>query len=382
MRSDLGQLAALADRNVEDTPAVPRLSTPTVLPHGPLNHALARLLLSAADSLAALPAADLVDLDAPVDTPASADAPTGSDAALHPPSGADVPVGLDLGAALAARVDAGEPSPAVRVTSAVGPEPLVVADDGLGITPAQARGLLRASVTGVDVTSPLSAEGLGLGGLEDLFLVCLRVADLVELRSRSASHPDARTLGATLHADGKVRVSMAVPPLSRAGTEMRLHVTSNYRGAVEAAMLRDRLASLAVGLHAPVEVDGETLDLPEPEPAVTDDPVDVVDAEPAHDPEPEVVVASTDLAAGVVPTTLGPVGLDRLRALAGTVLVAASDTWSAIEPIASADGLLVIDGRDPGVARVLEGVHGDRPGGPRLTLLEPRDLAAFGAVVG
>ena len=332
MRSDLGPRAALADRTVTATPSVPRRPSGRQQPQGPLHRALARLLRHAADNV--------------VTRHTSGDAVLGEDAGR------------------------------VRVTGTTDVAPLVVRDEGLGLTPAQVRGLLRASTTGAAFVGGGIGRDLDLGGIDELITVCLRVGDRIELRSRSATHLEARTVGAVVHADGTVRMTMAGVPLDGPGTEISLHPTSNYRGALSEELLRTLLTPLAAGLPVPVEVDGVLLEVAlagAPDPGVT--------GPTAAPPVAAAVVAAAPAGSAappsLVPTTLGPLRVERIRALGGWVITAAEDTWDAIAPVARQDGLLIVDVRDPSVAAVVEGLAA---GGPRVTRLQPGDLAAFGVV--
>lgn len=156
-----------------------------------------------------------------------------------------------VGSVLAAGpVDADAPAP-VRLTSAVAGGPLVVSDDGVGLSPAEVRGLLAASVSGGELGADPMSPGIARL-LRDLF----RVADVVEIRSRSAAHTEAATVRAVVRSDGSVRLSMAGAPLPRHGTELRIHVREALRPAVGDAVLPAFVAGLTDDLPVPVTVDG------------------------------------------------------------------------------------------------------------------------------
>ncbi|NHA70044.1 HSP90 family protein [Phycicoccus flavus] len=143
----------------------------------------------------------------------------------------------------------------IRVSSPTALEPLVVRDDGVGLTGAQVRGLLSASVSGADVTAAESSSAQP-SGLDAMIRACLRVAELVEIRARSAEHPEAATLRAVIRADGTVRLSLAGSTLTEPGTEVRLHVLEDHRSAVRGEALPALVAGAADQLRVPVEVDG------------------------------------------------------------------------------------------------------------------------------
>ncbi len=160
--------------------------------------------------------------------------------------------------------DEGTARRGIHVTSATQVAPLVVRDDGIGLSTAQVRRLLSdpeldAAPTGLSVDDLVQLEAVS-----GVLRACLRVADVVELRSRSALTDDATTTQAVARRDGSVRVSAAVEPLPSPGTELRLHLDLEHLPHVAAGTTPDLLCDLAEQLVVPVEVDGTVLGLPGP----------------------------------------------------------------------------------------------------------------------
>ena len=169
--------------------------------------------------------------------------------------------------ALAARAD-GPDRPTevlgIHVTSATEDSPLVVRDDGAGLSEAQVRRLLTdaeldAAPTGLSVDDLLQLEAVSR-----VLRACLRVADVVELRSRSASVADGSTTWAVARRDGSVRVSADGEPLDSPGTEVRLHLDPEHRTHAGAAGMPRLVADIAQQVGVPVDVDFAPLTLPGP----------------------------------------------------------------------------------------------------------------------
>jgi hypothetical protein len=237
----------------------------------PVRSALAHLLRTASASLDARALAEQEDL-APVDgderDPAVADAgppgPTGSSGTDTADTTTSEPT--DAPAAPVAGPSGSERHLAVRITSATGASPLVVHDDGLGLTAAQVRRLvfdteadLESSPTGLSVDDLVQLEGVTA-----MVRACLRVAETVELRSRSALEADAPTMRAVINRAGSSRISTAGEPLEAPGTEVRLHLDAEHRDFVLAGGACEIVSDLAQQLSVPVEVDGTPLALPGP----------------------------------------------------------------------------------------------------------------------
>ncbi len=106
----------------------------------------------------------------------------------------------------------------VRVTSATGGGPLVVRDDGVGFTAQEVRWI--AATPDQHHHGPVRE---GMRRYEVALLASFQVADVVELRTRSALVPGAPTMRWVGLADGTVRVTLADEALDTPGTEIRLH---------------------------------------------------------------------------------------------------------------------------------------------------------------
>ena len=114
-------------------------------------------------------------------------------------------------------------SGAVRVTSAVGSEPLVVRDDGVGLTADEMRSLL-ATIGGSSKRGDFAGARRQLLGQFGIGLLsCFLVGDTVELRSRSAKEPDSPTIAWIGRSDGTFQITEAEVPLDSPGTEVRVH---------------------------------------------------------------------------------------------------------------------------------------------------------------
>ncbi len=157
-----------------------------------------------------------------------------------------------------------DPSRSIRVTSATEVSPLVVRDDGVGLSATQVRRLLTdpeldAAPTGLSVDDLVQLQAVS-----GVLRACLRVADSVELRSRSVADDDGSTTQAVARRDGTVRVSTSSEPLDSPGTELRLHLDPEHRAHVGADTAADLVLDLAEQLDVPVEVDGRRLGLSGP----------------------------------------------------------------------------------------------------------------------
>ncbi len=147
-----------------------------------------------------------------------------------------------------------EAVPGIRVTSAGAGTPLVVLDDGAGLSEAQVRRLFR---DGEDVAAPtgLSVDDLvQLDGLAVVVRACLRVAERVEVRTSTGA--EATTLRAVAHRDGPSRVELAEEPLPRSGTEVRLCLDPGLVALVDAGAAPSLVTALVAQLDVPVAVDG------------------------------------------------------------------------------------------------------------------------------
>ncbi len=148
------------------------------------------------------------------------------------------------------RVDPGHRG-RVRVTSAVGGAPLVVRDDGVGFTAQEVRWLV--ATPGSQHHGPVRA---GLRRYEAALLAGFQVADVVELRTRSALVPKAPTMRWVGLADGTVRVTLADEALDAPGTEIRLHPRRATRSWCAPDTTLEHVLDVADQLPVAVEVDG------------------------------------------------------------------------------------------------------------------------------
>ncbi len=148
------------------------------------------------------------------------------------------------------RVDPDHPG-RIRVTSATGGGPLTVRDDGVGFTAQEVRWLVA--------TPDLESHGPmreGMRRYETALLACFQVADVVELRTRSALVPGAPTLRWVGLSDGTVRVTLAEEPLDTPGTEVRLHPRAATRSWCTPETTLEHVLDIADQLPVAVEVDG------------------------------------------------------------------------------------------------------------------------------
>ncbi len=139
----------------------------------------------------------------------------------------------------------------IRVTSATGGGPLVVRDDGVGFTPQEVRWLVA--------TPDLESHGPGREGMrryESALLACFQVADVVELRTRSALVPGDLTLRWVGLPNGTVRVTLADEPLDTPGTEVRLHPRAATRSWCTPETTLAHVRDVAGQLPVVIEVDG------------------------------------------------------------------------------------------------------------------------------
>ncbi|MBR7742567.1 ATP-binding protein [Phycicoccus sp. BSK3Z-2] len=141
---------------------------------------------------------------------------------------------------------------AVRVTSARGAEPLVVHDDGVGLTADEMRDLL-ATIGGSSKRGDFAGARRQLLGQFGIGLLsCFLVGDTVELRSRSAKDPHAPTIAWVGRSDGTFSISEASTPLEGPGTEVRVHPRPEGAGWCLAPTVHDLAAAFVE--HLPVDV--------------------------------------------------------------------------------------------------------------------------------
>jgi molecular chaperone HtpG len=126
--------------------------------------------------------------------------------------------------AIRARTDLGhDVTGSIEIEPAWGTRPLVVSDNGIGLTSGDMTDLLAiiGRTSKKDDFAVARRHLLGQFGIG--LLSCFLVADSIEVVSRSAKEPDAPTLRWMGHASGTFTISDAVTPLEHPGTEVRLH---------------------------------------------------------------------------------------------------------------------------------------------------------------
>ncbi|MBM6403460.1 HSP90 family protein [Phycicoccus sp. CSK15P-2] len=144
----------------------------------------------------------------------------------------------------------------VTVTSADGKSPLVVRDDGIGLTADEVRTLL-ATVGGTSKGGDFAGARRKLLGQFGIGLLsCFLVADEVEMRSRSAKEPDAETIHWVGRADGTFSVTVADEPLDTPGTEVRVHPRHGDLSWCSPETALELATAFVEHLPVHVEVDG------------------------------------------------------------------------------------------------------------------------------
>jgi molecular chaperone HtpG len=146
----------------------------------------------------------------------------------------------------------------VEVEPAVGYRPLVVRDNGVGLTAADMHSLLSmiGSTSKRGDFAAARDELLGQFGIG--LLSCFLVADSIEVISRSARTPDAPTVRWVGLSDGTFTIDDALEPLAEPGTEVRLRPRhGSHRWCNDDACLQ-LAAEFAEFLDVPVLV-GDTL---------------------------------------------------------------------------------------------------------------------------
>jgi molecular chaperone HtpG len=110
----------------------------------------------------------------------------------------------------------------IGVEPAVGYRPLVVRDNGVGLTAADMHSLLSMIGSTSKRGDLLAARDDLLGQFGIGLLSCFLVADSIEVVSRSARTPDAPTVRWVGLSDGTFTIGDALEPLAEPGTEVRL----------------------------------------------------------------------------------------------------------------------------------------------------------------
>lgn len=156
--------------------------------------------------------------------------------------------------AVVAREESGEDLPPIELLVDPVAGALTVRDHGIGLTEADARSLL-STIGASSKREELAAvrrEFLGQFGIG--LLSCFLVADQIEVTSRSALDPEARTMHWVGRGDGTFTVAPAPEPLAEPGTLVRVHARpdeAEWVGADRVLRLAGEYASL---LAVPITV--------------------------------------------------------------------------------------------------------------------------------
>lgn len=147
----------------------------------------------------------------------------------------------------------------VEIEPAAADAPMVVRDDGVGLTAEEMRELL-ATVGGtskrydLEVTREKFLGQFGIG-----LFACFLVADTIEVRSRSARTPDAPTIRWVGHGDGTYSIDEHVAPLPGPGTEVLLRPREGELARCSAQEVGRLTTRYAEYLDVPVMLAGQEL---------------------------------------------------------------------------------------------------------------------------
>lgn len=145
----------------------------------------------------------------------------------------------------------------VQVTSAVGHEPMVVRDNGVGLSDEEMRTVL-ATIGGSSKRGDFAlARGNFLGQFGIGLLSCFLVADEIRLRSRSVKDPHGETILWVGHADGTLDIGVAEEPLDSPGTEVVIRPRHGDLEWCNPQTTRGLATDFAEHLSVPVYVDGD-----------------------------------------------------------------------------------------------------------------------------
>lgn len=134
--------------------------------------------------------------------------------------------------------------------------PLVVRDDGIGLTADEMRTLL-ATIGGTGKNGDVAgARSRLLGQFGIGLLSAFLVADTVEVRSRSAKDPDAETILWSGSSAGTFTITVADEPLAAPGTEVRVHPRDEHAHWCDPATTLRLATDVAEHLTTAVRVDG------------------------------------------------------------------------------------------------------------------------------
>ena len=149
----------------------------------------------------------------------------------------------------------------IEITASERNEPMILKDNGVGLTGDEMRTLL-ATIGGSSKRDDFAAarrKFLGQFGIG--LLSCFLVADLVEVRSRSARSADADTILWVGHADGTFTIGQAEQALDTPGTEVRIRPRHGDLEWCSEATLRRLTTDFAEILDVPVRINGELLSM-------------------------------------------------------------------------------------------------------------------------
>lgn len=149
----------------------------------------------------------------------------------------------------------------IDITPSVRNEPMVVKDNGIGLTGEEMRTLLATIGSSSKRDDFAAARRKFLGQFGIGLLSCFLVADTVEVRSRSARTPDADTILWVGHGDGTFTIGRSEVALDSPGTEVRVQPRHGDLEWCSEATLRRLTTDFAEILDVPVRVAGDLLSM-------------------------------------------------------------------------------------------------------------------------
>lgn len=162
--------------------------------------------------------------------------------------------------AIEARARLGHPvAGGIQIVPAHGTDPLIVRDNGIGLTAGDMQRLLSmiGSTSKRDDFALARSHFLGQFGIG--LLSCFLVADSIEVVSRSALHPDAPTVRWVGLSDGTYTIGEALDPLPEPGTEVRLRPRHGSHRWCDRDACLQFARDFAELLDVPVRVGEETV---------------------------------------------------------------------------------------------------------------------------
>lgn len=146
----------------------------------------------------------------------------------------------------------------IEIEPAFGTEPLIVRDNGIGLTSDDMRALLSmiGGTNKRDAFAMARRNFLGQFGIG--LLSGFLVADSIEVISRSARTPDAPTVRWVGSSDGTFTIRESATPLPEPGTEVRLHPRYRAYRWCEHDAVREYASDFAELLDVPVKI-GDTV---------------------------------------------------------------------------------------------------------------------------